>query len=232
ILTSCHNLDPKIYDKIGEGNFPQNEEDVTSLITGIYGILNKGQYSGFGDIAQQSRWCLGTATTDEFICYWGGSVWDRYRHFQWGSSDAEVTSDKTFLIPVQTITNCVNIVYMIRDIEMDETLKNRYMAKMKCIIALFSYYLYSFYGPVPLVLDTDITLDPNADYIAERSTQEWMIQHIREYAREAADALPVTYAANDYGRVTKGAALMILLKLAMHEKTGQMQLVFQKRSWT
>lgn len=44
---------------------------------------------------------------------------------------------------------------------------------------------------------------------------------IKETARTAAEGLPVDYPTADYGRITKGTALMVLLKLAMHEKDWQ-----------
>lgn len=220
-LSACHDLDPKVFDKIGSGNYPQTEEDVKTMVTGVYGIFNEGAYSGFGDIAWQSRWVLNTATTDEFICFWGGSVWDTYRYFQWISSSEHVTAGKTYDKPVKTITNSINTIEMMKPVIMNEDLKKRYTAELKGIIALYSYYLYTFYGPVPLVLDPEITMNPNTDFIPERPTREWMVEHIKKYAREAIVDLPLKYDKKDYGRITKGTALMALLKLAMHEKDWQ-----------
>lgn len=218
ILSSCHDLDPKVYDKIGSSNYPKTEEDVKTMVTGVYGIFNEGSYAGFGDISWQSRWVINTATTDEFVCFWGGSVWDTYRYFQWISSSEHVTASKTYDKPVKTITNCINTMELIKPVIMNEDLKARYFAELKGIIALHSYYLYSFYGPVPLVLDPEITLNPNTDFIPERPSKESMVNLIKTYAREAAEGLPLKYDKKDYGRITKGTALMVLLKLAMHEK--------------
>jgi len=86
------------------------------------------------------------------------------------------------------------------------------------ITTLLAYTLYDFYGPTAIVTDPAITLDPNTNFQPERPTKAWLLNFIKSTARDAADNLPVSYSSQNYGRFTKGTALMVLLKLAMHEQ--------------
>lgn len=221
-LVSCENLEPQIFDRLSPSNYPATAEDARTLVTGGYGILFQGGYGGFADISWQSRWVMNTATTDEFVCFWGGSVWETYEFFQWNDNSEHVTA-KTYGPYIQGITNCVNIIAQLEPIDIDPDLKTRFQAEMKGVMALLAYTLYDFYGPAPVVIDPEITLDPNSapDFQPDRPTKEWMVNFIKETAREAADILPATYPTADYGRITKGTALMVLLKLAMKEKDWQ-----------
>jgi len=217
LFYSCENLEPQVFDRLSPSNYPKNEEDARTLVTGVYGILNRGAYGGFSDISWQSRWVMNTATTDEFVCYWGGGVWETYAKFLWNSNSEHVTA-KTYGPYIKAITNCVNIAEQLEPISMDAELKTRYRAELKGITALLAYTLYDFYGPTAIVTDPAITLDPNTNFQPERPTKAWMLNFIKSTARDAADKLPVAYSSQDYGRVTKGTALTVLLKLAMHEK--------------
>lgn len=219
-LTSCHDLNPKVFDKISPENFPSNEEDIKSMVTGVYGELNRGAYSGFGDIAQQSRMIMNTATTDEFKCSWRNGTWMMYEDFTWKSTNGEVTA-KTYTQYAQVISKAIVAIDAINryDVGLSQELKSRYVAELETIIALHLYYMYDFYGALAIVLDPKIINDGASVYIAERQSKEESIKIIREYARRASDNLPTKYEiASDYGRMTKGVGLMILTKLAMHEK--------------
>jgi len=220
LLSACENLEPQVFDRLSPSNYPKNEEDARTLVTGAYGVLNKGAYGGFADISWQSRWVMNTATTDEFVCYWGGGVWETYAKFLWNSNSEHVTA-KTYGPYIKAITNCTNIISQLEPIEMDAELKARYQAELKGIMVLLAYTLYDYYGPTAIVTDPKITLDPNTAYQPERPTKEWMIDFIKTTAREAIAVLPSTYSSADYGRISKGAVLMVLLKLAMHEKDWQ-----------
>lgn len=223
LLVSCHNLDPKVFDKISPENYPSNLEDINSMITGVYGDLNRGSYTGLGDISQQSRLIMNTATTDEFYCSWRNNTWKMYEDFTWLPTSAEVTA-KTYINYTQLISRCVSAIDVLEHttIPIKDDLRARYIGEMQTIIAMHIYFLYDFYGPVAVVLDPSIIDDGSSTFVPERQTKEWTIDKINELARAAADVLPVHYENySDYGRMTKGTSLMIMLKLAMHEREWQ-----------
>lgn len=216
-LVSCEgDLVPETFDKLSPENYPVNAEDARTLITGSYNILNQGVWGGYGAVGWQQRLIVNTATTDEFVCFWGHYAWTGYRNFQWTNSGEHTAG--IYGNYIKGITKCINTMTTVANIaELNEDLKSRYVAEMHGVISLLAYTLYDTYGPVPIVVDPEITNDPETDYKPERPTKEWMVSFIEESARKAADDLPVSYSAGDYGRITKGTALMVLLKLAMHE---------------
>lgn len=214
---SCEgDLEPETFDKLSPDNYPLNAEDARTTITGAYNVLNTGVWGGYGAVGWQQRVIANTATTDEFVCFWGHYAWTGYRNFQWNTSGEHTAG--IYYNYIKGITkgiNAMSIVDGIEDINAD--LKNRYKAEMQGVISLLAYTLYDTYGPVPVVVDPEITSDSNTDFKPERPSKEWMVSFIKERARLAADVLPDSYSAGDYGRITKGTALMVLLKLAMHE---------------
>lgn len=220
MFASCEDFEPKLFGKHDSNEYPSTEKDLETFITGIYGLMNQGSYLGLGDVSWQSRFVLNTATTDEFVCLWGGERWDSYQRFLWTASSIHV-SEKTFGPFFKIISECINGLNYLDKILMDQKLKERYRCELKAIMAFHAYTIYDFYGPFEIVTNSEITLNPNATYIPERATKEWMINFIRKYANEAAQGLPIEYGTYDYGRLTKGMALMVLLKLAMHEKDWQ-----------
>ncbi len=216
-MVSCEgDLVPETFDKLSPENYPVNAEDARTVITGAYHPLNAGVWGGFGAVGWQHRVIINTATTDEFVCFWGHYAWTGYRNFQWTNSGEHTAG--IYYTYIKGVTKCVNAMTTVDGIDdINDDLRERYVGEMQGVIALLSYVLYDIYGPVPIVVDPEITNDPNTDYQPERPTKEWMVNFIKERARLAVNALPVSYSAGDYGRITKGTALMVLLKLAMHE---------------
>lgn len=213
LLISCEEgLEPQVFDKLSPSNYPKNEEDAKTAVTGVY-------HKAIGDLSNhywKGALVMNTATTDEFFARYRNSVWFLYSYLTYNSGNLHVT--KMYSEFVKGITNCVNTIELIDKIDMDQDLKTRYQAELRGIIAISAYYLYDFYGPTAIVTDPEITLNPNTEFQPERPTKEWMVNFIKETARNAANDLPVSYSEVDYGRITKGANLMVILKLAIHEK--------------
>jgi hypothetical protein len=202
-----------VFDKLSPSNYPQNAEDARTAVTGVYSQVIVQYNRGWN---ARGPMMLNTTTTDEFDCGWRNTTWEAYRKFLW-TSNTNLATD-VYSRYIKAISNCVGTIALIDPIEMDDNLKARYQAELHAIMALVAYTLYDFYGPTAIVTDPEIVLNPNAEFEPERPTKEWMINFIKEEARHSADLLPINYTEDNYGRITKGAALMVLLKLAMHEK--------------
>ncbi|MDC1106554.1 RagB/SusD family nutrient uptake outer membrane protein [Prolixibacteraceae bacterium] len=211
-MVGCEgNLEPVTYNQLSPSNFPKNVEDVRTAVTGCYSKMGNYHIPNW-----KNRLIMNTATTDEFTCFWGHWSWENYSKFLWNSSSESVISPYTEYVQAHTI--CINTIERIKQVSMNEELKHRYIAEIHGLISMISYTLYDFYGPVPLVTDTKITMNPNTTFLPQRPTQEWMIKYIEDNAKLAIDGTPKIYAESDFGRVTQGTAQMVLLKLYMHEK--------------
>lgn len=217
LFSSCEKgLEPQIYDQLSPGTFFKDANDAKAALTNLYrGMMEGGWGSGYGS-AQNSWVVQSSQTTDELVCSWGdGGNWVRLNMLNFDDGFGALTYHYTDLLP--RVTNATILLEKIGGITMDETLKKRYLGEVKALRAHFTNILYSFYGPVSIVVDPAIAQDPNA-LPEPRPTSEWMFLQIEKDYKEAMADLPASYPASDYGRFTKGAAMMGLLKLYMKEK--------------
>ncbi|TDO94911.1 RagB/SusD family nutrient uptake outer membrane protein [Flavobacterium sp. 245] len=216
-LTSCEkDLEPEVFNKLAPETFFKNGADAKAALTNLYMGMMEGS-AGLGYGTQQGSWMVQSSqTTDELICSWGDSGrWAKLNTLNFDDQFNSLTDHYTKLMP--KITNATILLERINTVSMDAQLKLRYLAEVKALRAHLSYILYTFYGPVSIVVDPAYALNPNSVPEA-RPTSEWMIRQIEKDYKDAIIDLPTTYPASDYGRFTKGAAMMGLLKLYMKEK--------------
>ena len=101
-------------------------------------------------------------------------------------------------------------------IEMDQTLKNRYLGEAKFLRALYYYNLVTIWGSIPLVLDPSNPSDKPSQV-----PQEQVWAQIEKDLTEAAAALPPSYTGDDIGRATKGSAFGLLGRVYLQQKKYQ-----------
>lgn len=99
-------------------------------------------------------------------------------------------------------------------IEMDETLKNRYLAEASFLRALYYFDLVRAFGGVPMVT----TIEPPLKL--ERSSADEIYALIEHDLEFAISNLPLksAYPAEDLGRATKGAAQSLLAKVHLFQQ--------------
>ena len=111
------------------------------------------------------------------------------------------------------INRANQVIDNVPNIQMDATLRNRYIGEAKFLRAMYYYHLVTLWGNVPLILQTSVVGDkPNSATIA----QVWA--QIEKDLTEAAAVLPTTYGAADLGRATKGAAYALLARAQMQQR--------------
>ena len=96
----------------------------------------------------------------------------------------------------------------------DATLKARVVGEAKFLRALHYFELVRLFGGVPLKLHETASLD---SLLLPRATAAATYDQIITDLKDAATALPVSYAASERGRATKGAALALLGKAYLHK---------------
>jgi tetratricopeptide (TPR) repeat protein len=94
-------------------------------------------------------------------------------------------------------------------IEMDESIKARLIGEAKFLRALYYFNLVRFYGDIPLILK----LESVEDALGPRISTAEVYQQIIKDLTEADGSLPEIYGDNDIGRITKGAAKILLGKV-------------------
>lgn len=113
-----------------------------------------------------------------------------------------------------SISLCNQAIDSIPKINMDASLKARYIGEAKFLRAYSYFRLARAYGDVPLRLHYPKTA---ADFNLPRTARAQVYTQVEQDLNDAASVLPTTYTGTDVGRATKGAALSLHAKVAMYE---------------
>lgn len=108
------------------------------------------------------------------------------------------------------------VIANVPGITMDENLKKRVIAEAKFLRGLFYFNLTLYFGRPPLMLKPST---PN-DFPANATIAEAYAQVAKDLSEAAVD-LPPSYAGDDLGRATKGAAYALLGKTYLQQKMYQ-----------
>lgn len=233
VLFSCEgNLDPKLFDQITPENFLTNEDDVRTAVTGIYsefrGISEWGRYkTSWGSLMTMQE-----VPTDGWAANW---FYTKHTDFMWLPTDYFVCEMFNFFVPA--VTKASAMIERIRDASVSESIKERYIAELRTVRALWMYDLFDLYGPVPVIVTREEIINPSENKEVTRPTREWYVNFLETELTEIinSEVLKVAWDQNDYGHVTQGTAMMVLLQLYMHEgghcrvkATGDASAWFQK----
>lgn len=97
----------------------------------------------------------------------------------------------------------------------DKNLNQRMKGEIKFIRAFFYFDLMNWFGGVPLITTPQNDIDSTA-FVA-RSSVDQCTDFLTQELNYAADScLPVTYTSDQWGRVTKGAALALLSRVQLY----------------
>jgi starch-binding outer membrane protein, SusD/RagB family len=112
------------------------------------------------------------------------------------------------------INRCNQVIDNVPSISMDATLKAQYIGEAKFWRGFFYYNLATIYGNVAIMLHPP----KPKDYPATSPQDSVFAQAVRDLT-DASAVLPVSYNANNIGRVTAGAAYAMLGKtyMQLHE---------------
>ncbi|RYZ33704.1 MAG: RagB/SusD family nutrient uptake outer membrane protein, partial [Sphingobacteriales bacterium] len=100
-----------------------------------------------------------------------------------------------------------------RAVEVPVAEKERYAGEVRFVRAYQYYLATSFYGDVQLLTKT---LTPSSEELyGKRQPQAQVVDFILSELDSSATKLPTSYAAADYGRITKGAALALKARVAL-----------------
>jgi len=107
------------------------------------------------------------------------------------------------------------VIQEIPQIDMDASLKNRYVAEAKFLRALYYWHLTTLWGDVPLFTEP---FKVPEDAMVAKSSKDEIYKVMIQDLEEAAGVLPASYGASDIGRATQGAAQALLGKVYLYDK--------------
>jgi hypothetical protein len=219
ILSSCTKLERIDYQNIPADQFFKTEADAKVALTSYYSTavmsLNSISYSAPG--------VMGESQTEMMEFAYTGNLGYYTNHFfltasQYSSSLGNILASYSTI--VKHISRGTNLIPRFKTIPMDSTIRKRYIAEIRALRAHCALWGYYMYGGVELFLNPDTLADVTNNHYKPRATQHEMANFIVSEIDAVKNDLVGRYAYSnkDYGRITRGAALMIKLKVLMQEK--------------
>jgi len=190
--------------------FWQSESDATKAVNAMYGNLREWKQVAFAPIAIES---LGSDDTEKGSDPSDATFLNKFDNFTATSTEGQILDFWTGQFQEVNLAN--QVLDNVPAINMDATLKGRYLAEAKFLRAYAYFRLVRAFGDVPLRLHVpkDAT-----EYNIPRTPKAEVYAAIEQDLTDAAAVLPATYPAKDIGHATKGAALALHAKVAMYQK--------------
>lgn len=203
-------LNPPVQGQLPASQLYVSETGATQGINAIYSQLGAWAETAFPALAIES---MGGDEVQKGSTPGDSPAIGYYHTFT--QTGAESGFDDTFWAGEYTeISLCNQAIDSIPKIDMDATLKARYVAEAKFVRAYQYFRLARAYGDVPLRLHYPKSA---ADYNIPRTPVAQIWAQVEQDLTDAASVLPQNYTGSDIGRATKGAAWALHAKVAMYE---------------
>lgn len=218
-LGGCEDLlEPEVYGSLTPQTFFQSEADFLSAVVSLYapfgtdwGHVDQGTGSWYNNLYNHNPntyVILGDLTTDVMFGWWGTA----FDNFTWGLTVGTNTYTK-----IRYVARATDIIDRIEtaDVDMAPAVQARYAAEARTLRAWLMHVLYDMYGPVNVKLEPETLYDTE---ITPRPSRSEYVQAMIDDLTQAIPDLPDRVSGAEWGRVDKGTARMILLRIHMMEK--------------
>lgn len=228
LFSSCKKqLETKVYSSLTPDNFYKSEGDANAALMTLYipftsywGNPDPGSgvwYAALYNADIKSYLSKSLISTDEIYNEGGGANTADLFNFTFGPDTWQGPNDAVYY-KISYVAKATEVITAIgNSTALSDAVKKSYIAQAKTLRAWLMFVLYDFYGPVNAKTDFATLTDTAA---APRPGKAEYIAQIEKDINEALPDLQDKYnsdAAN-WGRVGKGLARMVLLKLYMQEK--------------
>lgn len=213
-MASC-DLQREDYTEISPDNFPRTENDLKLALNALYYEFGTGYWNGEGIYSPNygGYQVLSDMTTDALWSSWGWESDNLYYH-QWFASVTGDIQNHCYqnFAHYQFLSKARNTIRRIEASSVPEAAKQLYIGEAEALRGWMGLYLYDLFGPVPVASD-EVLDQPTTYTYLPRLTEEEYDEMMTHDLTDAIKVLPEKAAA--VGRMTKGAAMMILLKYDM-----------------
>lgn len=199
---SCISLDTAPYDRETDLSFwGKGESSAKAVLNSCYGAMYSSYELLESEAASDNAYdkgltgtqpvANGSLSTDNSYVK---SIWDHY------------------YTGIRTCNELLNHIDEVPGIE--DNAKARYIAECKTLKAIFYYELYTRFGAVPY---TDAVLTVQESETIGRTDRETVKSNVIANLEAAIPDLPESYASEEIGRITSGAAKAILAKVYLFD---------------
>lgn len=221
-IQSC-TLEKEEYNKITPENFYKTEKDARLAIAALYynSVTKVGDWDGglFVQNINSVQMITDISAGDMMMCSYGAQPWDFLKNQEWTENNGHATEN--FFHYYNHISNARIVAHQIAQMtSISEETKDQLEAEALAVGGWKAAILYDLYGPIPYPTDEMLANPGNLEY-PERPSNEAFVQII-ESLFDKKDKLMDPDFGNNFGRMNKGIANFILMRLYMLEaaRTG------------
>lgn len=208
-------LNPVDYSEINPNIFPKSESDLQAMVNASYYPLRGSWADGIFSTSERGVMFISDATTEILNGKYGDQQLASLHNYNPQYPGFTRFYDDFY----NKISRMTMTIDLIEQSSVDEVLKKKSIAEVKCARGLLSYMLYDLYGPIA-VAPLEVLKNPLIEEPLARLPQDEMVRFIENDLIAAAEDLPLPAAA-EYGRFSKGLAKMVLIRLYLHEKNWE-----------
>jgi len=208
------------YSEINPSIFPKSEADVQAMVNACYYPLRGAWWDGINSTSERGVMFVLDACTEILS---GKFSMQQYNHLL---NFTPINQEMTYFydgLPdapgsgfYNKISRMTLTIDLINESKVNEEVKKKAIAEIRCARGLLAYDLFDMYGPI-VVAPLEVLKSPMAEKPLARLSNEEMVKFIEDDLVAAANDLPAP-GQTEYGRFSKGLAKMILIRLYLHEK--------------
>ncbi len=190
-----------------EGNFYQTEQDFNQAVLGVYGSLQ--DYTLSAHFLEEGR--SDNTTYDNLLdqgSLGGGRQYGFLDQFKM-TSDAGPISDAWNTV-YSAIKDCNVTLFYLKSADIDPNVAKQIEAELRFLRGYYHFIAVRYWGDVPLLIEPISSAEEA--FALTRTPISEVYQAIIDDAKYAITNLQLAYTGNDVGRVSKGAARMLLAK--------------------
>lgn len=216
-MLSCSDLTPIDYSEINPSIFPKTEADIKALVLSCYYPLRGNWWDGINSDSERGQMFVNDCCTEILAGKFGAQKLCSELSFN------ETNNEITFFYYTREapygffskISRCTLIIDAIENSNLNDDIKTRYLAEVRCARGYLSYILFDMYGPL-VVAPLEVLKSPLKEEPLPRLTNEEMVKFIEDDLVYAGEHLPLPKDA-EYGKFSRGLAKTLLIRLYLHE---------------
>lgn len=216
LISTMFGCDPELesinYDEINPAIFPASEADVEALVVAAYYPLRGSWWNGIHTTSERGIMFVNDATTEILQGNFGVQQLATLSSYIPTSEGVTRFYDDFY----NRISSNTLSIDRLENSTVNENIKKRGIAELKCARAFLSYELFDMFGPI-VVAPLEVLQNPLIETPLARLSHDEMVSFIEKDLLDAAADLPSPSEAA-YGRFSQGFARMLLIRLYLHEK--------------
>ena len=205
-------LVPVDYSEINPSIFPQSEADVQAMVNACYYPLRGSWWDGINTTSERGLMFVLDATTEILSGKFSVQQYGHLLNYTPASSEVTFFYDWYY----NKISRMTMTIDLITESKVNDDIKKRAIAEVRCARGLLAYDLFDMYGPI-VIAPIEVLKKPMQEQPLARLSNEEMVKFIEDDLIAAAEDLPAP-GATEYGRFSNAFAKMINIRLMLHEK--------------